>query len=278
MFKPMRSMAVVCLVSMMGIAHIAAAVEIDIKDRAHLENTKLAAGSDAVPIATTRPQGAEGAVTYQWELDGVGSLGSRTDSGTFYTPPASIDGETQVTISVRVTDANGDTGDAQVTVTIVGGNSENGEPIFSEDFENGRDSLRGWELLSSKIEVVDCGEYGKCAKISRTDRNGSTILTKIFRNYSGTLRFEVMVKSENVVKGQQSFESGKLSVVVEDHGNQDWTKAKFYTNDFDGSFNWRLITVEAIDLDGTKDTKLVTGLQSAKGVVYIDNIKVYHLP
>lgn len=154
MFKPMRSMAVVCLVSMMGIAHIAAAVEIDIKDRAHLENTKLAAGSDAVPIATTRPQGAEGAVTYQWELDGVGSLGSRTDSGTFYTPPASIDGETQVTISVRVTDANGSTDDAQVTVTIVGGGngeSENTELSCPENFgEIDTNKIAEWRKQGEK--------------------------------------------------------------------------------------------------------------------------------
>ena len=250
---------------------------------------------------TTVPAGAEplalGAktsdckkTTFQWNVKGVGSLDEPTEQTLFYTPPSTIDGNSkQAIISVTVTEADGNEASDSVTLTIVRGDSPVPTPeptptsgdeklIFSEDFEKGRDSLKEWDQLSSKIEIVECGEYGKCVKISRRDRNGSTILTKKFRGISGTLRFEVMIQAEDVVKGQQPFESGKLHVVVENPGNTDWTKAKFYANDFEGSFDWIFKSIEVVDLDGTKDVKFQTGLQSAKGAMYIDNVKVYHRP
>ena len=230
-------------------------------------------------------------VSFQWRVKGVGSLDTPTEQTLFYTPPSTIDGHSkQAIISVTVTEADGNEASDSVTLTIVGGEippTPTPEPtptsgdeklIFSEDFEKGRDSLKEWDQLSSKIEIVECGEYGKCVKISRRDRNGSTILTKKFRGISGTLRFEVMIRAEDVVKGQQPFESGKLHVVVENPGNTDWTKAKFYANDFEGSFDWIFKSIEVVDLDGTKDVKFQTGLQSAKGAMYIDNVKVYHRP
>ena len=250
---------------------------------------------------TTVPAGAEplalGAktsdckkTTFQWNVKGVGSLDEPTEQTLFYTPPSTIEGTSkQAIISVTVTEADGNEASDSVTLTIVRGDSPVPTPeptptsgdeklIFSEDFEKGRDSLKEWDQLSSKIEIVECGEYGKCVKISRRDRNGSTILTKKFRGISGTLRFEVMIRAEDVVKGQQPFESGKLHVVVENPGNTDWTKAKFYANDFEGSFDWIFKSIEVVDLDGTKDVKFQTGLQSAKGAMYIDNVKVYHRP
>lgn len=152
--------------------------------------------------------------------------------------------------------------------------------IFQENFENGKDSLKGWEKThdKQKIEVVDCGEYGKCLKISRQDRNGITFLTKRFSNLTGTVQVEAMLRAEDVIQGTAQFANGKFSVVVEKRGNTDWKKAQFYSNDFDGTFDWTLVNADVVDLDGTKDVKIEIGLQSSKGAVYVDDIKVYHLP
>jgi len=140
--------------------------------------------------------------------------------------------------------------------------------------------LRGWERTHDreKVEIVDCGQYGKCLKISRKDRNGITFFTKRFQRLTGSLRIEAMVKAENVEKGTAQFASGKFSIVVEKPGNTDWKQAQFYANDFEDSFDWTLKSVEVVDLDGTKDVKIEMGLQSSKGAMYVDEIKVYHLP
>ena len=77
----------------------------------------LAAPQEVAIVA--RPIGND-AVTYRWKLEGVGKLGGgEEDAGRLYLPPQDIEGDVmQTTISVVVTDQNGNNARASVTFTL----------------------------------------------------------------------------------------------------------------------------------------------------------------
>jgi hypothetical protein len=152
-------------------------------------------------------------------------------------------------------------------------NMANSQMIFFDDFENG---LKGWSSNGSRIELIDGGdEHGRYARISRQKRTDFTHLSKKFSGYSGTLTFEALIKSENVVPGtSKPYHRGKFQSIVY-AGNQ-----KFYpsNDDFQGTFDWTLKRFQVLDLDGSETVVLRFGLQNAKGIMCIDNIKVFHEP
>lgn len=111
MFKSMRMAALTGMISLM-MCGVSAALTMT-------GPTEIQAGDNPVSFGVESKAGQ----TCAWRM--TPELGAFTTSTqkcvVAYEPPASIDGEQQVTIAVTVTDKNGQTDDAQVTLTIVRG-------------------------------------------------------------------------------------------------------------------------------------------------------------
>jgi hypothetical protein len=145
------------------------------------------------------------------------------------------------------------------------------EVIFTENFENG---LKNWKITDEKVEIVTSKEYGKCVRISKTNRRGFTHITHKFPARRGKYTFHAMIQSENVVPGEKRYECGKFQAVVYDNRGR---KTDYYPgDDFEGTFGWSPRKFEALDFEGTETLELRIGLQNAKGAVYVDQIEVLY--
>jgi hypothetical protein len=140
------------------------------------------------------------------------------------------------------------------------------------------------EKGGATIKVVDCREYGRegnCVKISRT-RTGSAYIYIILRKYSGTLRFEGMIRAENVDVDEKDYETGHFTVDVSlKSTSSQWEGMdgyRWHTGNFKGTFNWVHQTIDDVHVESHEAVKLRIGLQNTTGTVYVDDIKVYYLP
>lgn len=137
------------------------------------------------------------------------------------------------------------------------------------DFEGG---LRGWETrkpAGGKIEVVP-GPNGNCARLSSTDRSGSTYLIQRLdpaRIKGKRLRLEAMMKGEDLAIGTFAYSQAKLTLVWSDgkaeHG---------FEVDFLNSFDWKKVgAVWAVGEDCVEAT-LYLGLHTTTGTMWLDNV------
>ena len=143
--------------------------------------------------------------------------------------------------------------------------------IFREGFDEG---LKGWKTEGLNIEIVTTAESNKYLKISRDDRRGFTYISRKFVGYKGTLVFEANIKFDDVIPGNKNFHRGKFqAVVIVDGREVDWPDA-----DFEGISPWMPRRFQVFDLTGKETVVLRIGLQNAKGTVFVDDIKVHHVP
>lgn len=245
-------------------------------------NTDILAGSEAIAL-TVKASGAK--LTYQWILQGQGTLQEPTTMpAVFYTPPPKLETESaQVMISVIVKDEQGEEATESVSLRIIGKSTliqpipnpdQEGQLIFQEDFEKG--IQRGvWEKDGEKIEVAKDPIYGQCVKVSRTSPGGWTSLRKKFKGYSGTLVFEAMVKVETIVPGKEDWHRARFDTEISKPGEKQKRYPGHY---YDETFDWTLERFEADYLDGSETVELMISVLQTKGTIYVDNIKVYHLP
>ena len=113
--KLMAAMVVSGLsVGMMSGAAQACGVKINITGE-----TTIQAGANPLALGAKTSDCKQAA--FQWKVKGVGSVDEPTEQAIFYTPPSSVDGNKQVTITVRVTEKDGNEASDNVTLTIVGG-------------------------------------------------------------------------------------------------------------------------------------------------------------
>ena len=141
--------------------------------------------------------------------------------------------------------------------------------VFNETFDKG---LKGWKKHGSLLEIVHHKKQGSYLKLTQHKRRGFTYISRDFTGYSGTLRFEALIQSENVIPGSQKYYRGKFQAVIIAKGKEmDWI-----SDDFEGTFGWSHKTFQVFDLDGSETVVLRIGLQNAKGSMCIDKIKVFH--
>lgn len=245
-------------------------------------NTEIRAGSEAIAF-TVKASGSK--LTYQWTLQGEGTLQDpTTQPAVFYTPPQQIDtGSAQVIISIIVKDDQGNEATESMLLRILGNSTpiqptpnpdREGQLIFQEDFEHGI-QRKIWEKDGEKIELVNDPIYGQCVKVSRTSPGGWTQLRKKFKGYSGTLVFEAMVKVETIVPGKEEWHRARFDTEISKPGEKQKQYPGHY---YDETFDWTLESFEADYLDGSETVELMISVLQTKGTIYVDNIKVYHLP
>ena len=81
-------------------------------------------------------------------------------------------------------------------------------------------------------------------------------------------------KAEYVVRGSKDFHRGKFQAVVIVNGKEvEWPD-----DDFEGTFAWLPKRFQLLDLTGKEKVVLRIGLQNAKGTVFVDKIRVFHIP
>ncbi|MBK8113871.1 MAG: hypothetical protein IPK44_04620 [Candidatus Accumulibacter sp.] len=148
-------------------------------------------------------------------------------------------------------------------------------PNFQDGFEEG---LGNWHPNQERIEIVgsNCFEGSKCVRIERENGRGYTYIGRVFRVPSrGTLRIEAKIRAEGVVPGVKNYQRGKFVAVVIENGKEvDWPNA-----DFEGTISqWVPRAVTIPDLDPSIDVDMRIGLQNAKGVVFVDDVKAFFTP
>lgn len=94
-----------------------------------------------------------------------------------------------------------------------------------------------------------------------------TFVSKEFPNRPGTLRFEAMIKSDNVEVGEREYYRGKFQGYIK--GNKEY----YPEDDFDGTFGWSPRKFYMKDLTQKEVVIFRIGLQNAKGAFYVDEIK-----
>ena len=152
--------------------------------------------------------------------------------------------------------------------------SSEGELIFHEGFEKGI-QRNVWEKDGEKIEVVNDPIYGQCARISRRSPGGWASLRKKFRGYSGKLIFEAMIKIESIIPGKEEWQCARFDAVISKPTKQ---QKQYPGHNYDKTFDWTLERFETDSLDGSETVELMISVLQTKGTIYIDEIKVYHLP
>ncbi len=284
-YKPTCLIIILCIM-FFGLVEKSNAIELELV--ADPPNTTIQVGS--IPIAlTAEAQGTD--LKFQWLLVGAGSFeGDNTQQAVLYVPPTDISGDSsRALISIKVTDYKGTEATKSLSFTIVKSTDSSPSPskpsqrpvsepsddlelIFYENFEKG---LKDWRKYGSTIQIVQGEQQGKYIKISRKDSKAKTYIHQDFTGYSGTLIFEAMIKSDNIVPGEFYYCRGKFLAQV-DFKNGDTT---WHDDDFEGTINeWTSRRFEVNDLEGTETVILTIGLQEAKGIVYVDEVKVYHEP
>ena len=260
-------------------------VELDVKP----PNTEISTETPPVAISAN-VQGTE--LKFDWQLAGVGSFQGNTDGyAVVYVPPTTINGTSAVAIvSVKVSDYRGQEATESVVFTITQSDSgsepmnsqstetmppesTNGTLIFSENFEKGI-QRNIWQKDGNTIELSQDPVYGKCVKISRTSPGRWTSLRKKFKGYSGTLVFEAMIKVEHVEPGKESWHRARFATeITSQSGEQRWPGILYGE-----TFDWSLERFEAPYIEDTEVVELMFSLLFAKGTIYVDEVKVYHIP
>jgi len=141
--------------------------------------------------------------------------------------------------------------------------------LANGDFEQG---LEGWQRLKppgGTIEVVP-GPRGGCARLSSSDRSGSTYLTQAVdpeRIRGKRVRLRARMKAEGVTIGTYPYSQAKVTLVWRDGQGEHNPEVGFlYT------FDWRNVDVVwPIGEDCTAAT-LSLGMHTTTGTVWFDDV------
>ncbi len=155
-------------------------------------------------------------------------------------------------------------------VSWFGGKARAGEELLRNGgFDGG---LEGWQTVKppgGTISVVP-GPRGNCARLSSSDQSGSTYLIQAVdpeRIKGKRLRFEPLMKAEDVVMGPHPYSQAKATLVWNDGEADHETEI-----DFLHSFDWRKISaVWSVGTNCTSAT-LYLGMHTTPGTVWFDDV------
>jgi len=141
--------------------------------------------------------------------------------------------------------------------------------IRNGDFES---DMEGWSVLCppANAVTVEPGPSGNCARLSATDRSGSTYITQALdleRIRGRTVRLEASMKAENVVLGTYPYSQAKATLVWSDGLGDHNPEVRFlYT------FGWRRISATWAIGPGCVGATLYLGMHTTTGTVWFDDV------
>jgi len=144
-----------------------------------------------------------------------------------------------------------------------------GNLLHNGDFERG---LEGWQTTKppgGTIEVVP-GPRGQCARLSSSDRSGSTYLIQTIdpeRIKGKRLRLDARMKAQDVVLGGFPYSQAKATLVWND-GQTDHD----LEIDFLYTFDWRKISAVWTIGDNCTRATLYLGMHTTTGTVWFDDV------
>ncbi len=141
--------------------------------------------------------------------------------------------------------------------------------LLNGELERG---LEGWQTTKpagGTIEVVP-GPRGKCARLSSTDRSASTYLTQAIAPElirGKRLRFEAMMKAQDVALGTYPYSQAKVTLVWNDGHADHETEIDFlYT------FPWRKVSAVWTIGEKCERATLYLGMHTTTGTVWFDDV------
>ena len=141
--------------------------------------------------------------------------------------------------------------------------------LLNGDLERG---LEGWQTTKppgGTVEIVP-GPRGRCARLSSSDRSGSTYLTQTLdpaRIRGKRLRLEAMMKAEGVALGTYPYSQAKITLVWNDGQADHGVEI-----DFLHTFDWQKVSaVWAVGEDCVRAT-LYLGMHTTTGTVWFDDV------
>lgn len=153
------------------------------------------------------------------------------------------------------------------------------DTLYSDGFEGG---LSAWakngEDGSSKITLISngCASGNRCLEISKEKRRGFTFVGQTFRApTAGQLTVSAMIRAPSLTTGSAEYYTGKFQAVVYDHGKEiDWPHADIR----EPVQEWVPRTFSVNDLSAGEEVMVRIGLQNAKGVLQVDDVKLTFVP
>ena len=140
------------------------------------------------------------------------------------------------------------------------------------DFET-KSQLSEWVSTGGDIllETNKKHKQKSAVKISRTNTWDFNRISRNYENIKGSLVVEAMIQGENIIQGNKSYHTGLLEAVIIVKGKEvGYVKEKLL-----GTFNFKKFKIKVDDLTGDETVKVRVGLHHAKGILWIDDIKIY---
>lgn len=145
------------------------------------------------------------------------------------------------------------------------------DAIANGDFARGLDGWRTAAPPGGKVTAVR-GPDGLCARLSSTDRSGSTYIIQELdpeQVRGRRLRVEARLKAEAIALGTFSYSQAKITLVWNE-GQGD----RSVEVDFLGTFDWKTVSTSwVVSKDCVKAT-LYVGMHTTTGTLWVDDVHV----
>ncbi|HEY3322777.1 MAG TPA: glycoside hydrolase family 5 protein [Planctomycetota bacterium] len=147
-----------------------------------------------------------------------------------------------------------------------------GDVVFKCDFKT-PDALKGWSLSDGKKVSLATGRENAQVLSIQQPETGSVnarLPLNVEQLRGARLKFQAMVKAENVAKPPQAWNGVKFMLHVTAPGGPQWIQQ----NSIHGTFEWKSVGFSCrIPQDATQ-AELVLGIENTSGQAWFDEIKV----